>query len=111
RAGEREGGAGEAHDAEADEGPDGGDVARGTGHQVARRVGGVEPRGEREEARVEVVAQVVLDPLSTADDREPRAETRDAVGAGVGTPNRSPRRTAWPWRASSSSRLPWRRSW
>src|SRR5881628_487573 len=80
RAGEREGGGGEAHRAEADEGLDGGDVARGARHQVARRVGGVEARREREEARVEVVAQVVLDPLATADDREPRAETRHAVG-------------------------------
>src|SRR2546427_515667 len=67
RAGEREGGAGEAHAAEADEGLDGGDVAGGRGHQVAGRVGGVDPGGERGEARVEVVAQVVLDPLSTAD--------------------------------------------
>jgi hypothetical protein len=36
------------------------------------------------QARVEIVAQVVLDPLGAADDREARAQPRDAVGGGEG---------------------------
>ena len=79
RAGEREDRPDEAHRAEAHERAHRGDVARRARHQLARGVLRVEPRREGLKARVEVVAQVVLEPLGAADDREARAEPRDPV--------------------------------
>jgi hypothetical protein len=69
----------QADGAEAEERPDGGDVAGRPGHQIARRVRGVEPRRERLEGRIEIVPDIGLDPLTTAGDREARPEPRDAV--------------------------------
>ena len=82
RADEREQRAGDAHGAEADQLLDGGDVAGGAGHEVARRMRREERRRERREGAVEIVTDVVLDPLRPADDGEPRPESGQPVADG-----------------------------
>src|SRR5439155_321610 len=62
----------------------GGHVARGPGHEVARRVAREEFRREFLQRGVQAVAQIGLHALRGADRREPRAEPRDPVGRGQG---------------------------